>query len=1347
MEIDSIEIKIQSDAENANKKLDDLIKKIGLVKDGISAVGNSQGFKNLFSQAQNISKSMSSVGTDLKKSMQSVEPQMQKMSKNISEIAKDFQNKFKDTPVKVDFSRPEAELEKFKKQAQTAENSLSRIMQSSSADKQTKSIEKWSISLAQAQNAVKLLEDHIGGLKSQMESVSKQKATEGIKIDGEKYIVNFKKELADTKATIEKFKNVYGSLANIPKGMLDRPIEGLTESLTELKSAYPQATNVIADFEKILKELQGVSGNLRERITPKVDTREIEGTEQKLNNFSSQLQNMADLMKRAFTFSAIRDVENWNQLADSVKNYIKNAQVAAGIKVYTNDYKNVFSDIERTETELEKLDQKKRNMQASGMSKESKDWQTVTSQIETAQRRLEQYTAQRYRMEGTGTDVKFSGGLANQSWIKSMGAVAGEAISSLRQRISEIGGAVSQAVGKIPIIGRIAKEAAFLGQTAFNGLKFAVSGVASVAQKAVAGLSRITSAISKLASSIKGAISKFTSLAKSMLGIKSASKGMNGSFSGGFKTILKYGLGIRSLFVLFNRLRTAAKDAFKNLAQYSPETNAAISSLSSSLGALKNSLATAFAPILNVVAPILSTFIDLLTRAFNAIGRFFAALTGKSFAVQSVKSVKDYAAGISKTGGAAKKAAKDIKTYTLGIDELNIITEDENEGSGAGGGASELLPEDMFETVEIEDKFKKWADWLKEMWANADFYELGKLLGEKLKNALDSIDWEPIKETAGKIGKSVATLINGFVEVEWLADSIGKTIGEAINTGITGINAFLDNTHWDSVGIFIGEGLNGIVNTIDWSGLGHLFAAKWNAIFETIGEAARTFDWSNFGLQLATSVNTFIKDFKWAENGAHLGELIKGLLDTLISFLEETDWQSLGNGVADFIGSIDWTGIFERLSEGIGAALGGLAAFLWGLIENAWNNVVSWWNETAFEDGEFTMKGLLNGILEGLKNIGAWIKEHIFDPFINGFKTAFGIASPSKIMIEMGEYLIQGLINGILGAWESLKEKVGEVASSVIEKFRNVLGIHSPSTVMDEQGIYLMEGLRNGIESSIDSVYALFSPETWTEIGTNMFNALMATVENFKILWAESFALWMEESVIPAFSEETWFEATDGMSLGITSKWLEFEKLWKSNFDKWWKIQIVPFFSLKQWQEFGTNMKNGIYAGFKGIVMQIGGIINGLVVVFNQGISNIAAAMNDLISQFNRVAEELGVATLPHVSPKAIQKIPIPELATGGIIMDDMILRAGEYGRKEAILPLENKSAMGMIAESLMEYGFGRSEYSEEMMREQNELLREQNALLMQIAEKELIIGDEDIAEANRRGEERLGFNFTPSYA
>ena len=73
------------------------------------------------------------------------------------------------------------------------------------------------------------------------------------------------------------------------------------------------------------------------------------------------------------------------------------------------------------------------------------------------------------------------------------------------------------------------------------------------------------------------------------------------------------------------------------------------------------------------------------------------------------------------------------------------------------------------------------------------------------------------------------------------------------------------------------------------------------------------------------------------------------------------------------------------------------------------------WNGLE-EPGKAIFDGILNGITGAIKAIGGffkWIDEHIFAPFIKGFKDAFGIDSPSKVIAEMGGYIMDGLGNGM----------------------------------------------------------------------------------------------------------------------------------------------------------------------------------------------------------------------------------------------------------------------------------------------------------------------------------------------
>lgn len=168
-----------------------------------------------------------------------------------------------------------------------------------------------------------------------------------------------------------------------------------------------------------------------------------------------------------------------------------------------------------------------------------------------------------------------------------------------------------------------------------------------------------------------------------------------------------------TVFQLIATIQSAFAEGMQSLAQYSQSVNANISSMMSALMQLRNAFAAAFEPILSVVAPYLATFISWLAKAINMLGQFIAALTGKGYAVQAKKVQMDYAKSLQKTAGGAGKAAKALKEmqdYTLGFDELHIIDTKQNDSGGAdggaGGGAGDLLPTDMFETVEIDSKIK-----------------------------------------------------------------------------------------------------------------------------------------------------------------------------------------------------------------------------------------------------------------------------------------------------------------------------------------------------------------------------------------------------------------------------------------------------------------------------------------------------------------------------------------------------------------------------------------------------------------------------------------------------------------
>jgi len=100
-----------------------------------------------------------------------------------------------------------------------------------------------------------------------------------------------------------------------------------------------------------------------------------------------------------------------------------------------------------------------------------------------------------------------------------------------------------------------------------------------------------------------------------------------------------------------------------------------------------------------------------------------------------------------------------------------------------------------------------------------------------------------------------------------------------------------------------------------------------------------------------------------------------------------------------------------------------------------WSGVVEFW--TKGEDGmngfdhfktfgQNIVEGFMKGVTEFFSDPLGWIGEHIVDPFVQGFKDLFGIHSPSTVMAEIGRYVAEGLLNGILEPFKAIGKWVKE---------------------------------------------------------------------------------------------------------------------------------------------------------------------------------------------------------------------------------------------------------------------------------------------------------------------------------
>lgn len=278
--------------------------------------------------------------------------------------------------------------------------------------------------------------------------------------------------------------------------------------------------------------------------------------------------------------------------------------------------------------------------------------------------------------------------------------------------------------------------------------------------KALAGLQRAKKAMQDYKKKLLGvdneqkkASKSGSKLNKSLKGTEKASRGARM----GLGRMLATSILFSTVFRAISAVTGGLKEGMDNLAQYSDDTNKALSMLMSSMTQLKNSFGTAFSPLVEYAAPALAQFINLLSQAVTWTAQLLAALTGKDTFVKAVKVQQDYADSLDKTKDETKDAAKETEKALAPFDKLIQITT----GKKKSEEKNELKPEDMFTTEEVSNDIKLQAEAIKDT--------LGKL-------------FDPLKESWLENGPQVmSSLQNTFSAIKQLASDVGASFMQVWN--------------------------------------------------------------------------------------------------------------------------------------------------------------------------------------------------------------------------------------------------------------------------------------------------------------------------------------------------------------------------------------------------------------------------------------------------------------------------------------------------------------------------------------------------------------------------------------
>lgn len=132
--------------------------------------------------------------------------------------------------------------------------------------------------------------------------------------------------------------------------------------------------------------------------------------------------------------------------------------------------------------------------------------------------------------------------------------------------------------------------------------------------------------------------------------------------------------------------------------------------------------------------------------------------------------------------------------------------------------------------------------------------------------------------------------------------------------------------------------------------------------------------------------------------------------------------------------------------------------------------IVLWFktNQSTFvAAGEFIISGIVDGMnstksKDALNSVLTKITDSVSD-------AAKGGSSGTEPMVEIGNYLMSGLDRGIKEKQVGVLNTATNCAKAVIEAFRIKFKVHSPSLVMKEVGEYVMQGLAEGLDTDMSA--------------------------------------------------------------------------------------------------------------------------------------------------------------------------------------------------------------------------------------------------------------------------------------
>lgn len=610
-----------------------------------------------------------------------------------------------------------------------------------------------------------------------------------------------------------------------------------------------------------------------------------------------------------------------------------------------------------------------------------------------------------------------------------------------------------------------------------------------------------------------------------------------------------------------------------NLAQTIQSPANQIKILKAQLDMLAKSVGSLLYPALKSILPPLIAAVQLIREFVEWVAKLMGVKVVFTDFTKSAESVGGIGDAMDDTADSTKKAAKALKDYTMGFDELNIIDPTQgSSGSGSGASAGNILGDvdlsgyDMFKNYvgtsidEMKQKIKSMLPLIATVATALAAWKLTNLITDIVDaiskmNALKSIvlglgvftvgvvlEITGIKDAIenGVNGKNFAEIVLGALIGTTGAAILGKGIAQFIVTGFgnTAVGTAIKAAGGSTAGAIIGAAVGGVVTGIPMFVTGVYDAVKngLNTLNGILIPLGLTMAGAGIGAiigSLGGPIGTGI--------GTLIGLIVGGLTDAGIAIYQ------------------NWDKITESLDKASDS------------LKNWFVGVGEWWNEkwqgfsANFQTAWESLPGFVQHPIQALDQASAGLKQWFvgvgewWNQKWSGFKENWDKAWNSLVdtiknlpakFLDYGKNIVQGLINGINKGIENAKKTAGGLAKAIIDKFTNDTEIHSPSKLFELFGGYIDQGLANGITGSLGYVN----------------DAINKLVDATKLKGEET----------ANYGIDCGTSYVNGIISGLDSKWSELDNNLKTNFFG----TVQTFIQAAQsgdWKTVGTTIAASIW--------------------------------------------------------------------------------------------------------------------------------------------------------------------------